>query len=68
MPIHISGPSDHLRVGANLSNVATGIIENLEHGRAPFKDIFGHSDRRDDGDKKKHKSIGDVLKNMLGIH
>ncbi len=68
VPIHISGPWDHLRVGANLSNVATGIMENLEHGRAPFKDIFGHSDRRDDGDKKKHKSIGDVLKNMLGIH
>jgi AsmA protein len=68
VPVHISGPWDHLHFGANFSNVVTGVLQNLENGRAPFKDLFGHSDHAGDRRPKKHKSFGDVLKNMFGIH
>ena len=68
VPVHISGPWDHLRFGANFSNVVTGVLQNLESGRAPFKDLFGHTEPDGNGQPKKHKSVDDVLKNMFGIH
>jgi AsmA protein len=68
VPIHITGPWNHLHFGANFTNVVTGVLQNLENGRAPFKDLFGHTDHDDNGQQKTHKSVGDVLKNMFGIH
>jgi AsmA protein len=70
VPVHIQGPWSHIHFGANFSNVFTGILQNLESGRAPFKDLFGHTEHRPGGshDGKKHKTVGDVIKNMLGIH
>lgn len=69
VPVHIEGPWDHVHFGANFSNVFTGVLQNLENGRAPFKDLFGHSEKQTpSGEKKKHKNIGDVIKNMFGIH
>ena len=45
----------------------SGVLRNLENGRAPFKDLFVGGNKTQDGPKKK-KSVGDVLKNMFGIH
>jgi len=67
VPVHVQGPWSHIHFGANFSNVFTGILQNLESGRAPFKDLFGHTDHRQNS-AKKHRSVGDMIKNMLGIH
>jgi AsmA protein len=68
VPVHIQGPWSHIRFGANFSNVFTGILQNLESGRAPFKGMFGHTQHRPGSNGKKHKTVGDDIKNMLGIH
>ena len=67
VPVHIQGPWGHIHFGANFSSVFTGVLQNLESGRAPFKDLFGHTEHRQDPGKKR-KSVGDMIKNMLGIH
>ncbi len=67
VPVHIQGPWSHLHYGANFSSVFTGVLQNLESGRAPFKDLFGHTEHAS-GVKKKHKTVGDMIENMLGIH
>jgi AsmA protein len=65
IPFRIRGPWRHVHYTADVSAIVKGAIENLEAGRAPFKGMFG---KPDDKKKKKHKSLGDALKNMLGIH
>jgi AsmA protein len=67
VPVHVQGQWSHIQFGANFSNVFTGILQNLESGRAPFKDLFGHTERRSNAGKK-HRTVGDMIKNMLGIH
>jgi AsmA protein len=67
VPFHIKGPWRHVHYVADVSGIVKGVLQNLETGRAPFKGMFGASSKPDDK-KKKHKSLGDALKNMLGIH
>ncbi len=70
IPFHIKGSWDHVHYAPDLSGVMKGVMQNLENGKAPFKGLFGGSNKPQDqgGVKKKKKSTGDVLKNMLGIH
>jgi AsmA protein len=74
IPFRISGPWSHVRYTPEISGIAKGVIQNLESGRAPFKGLFGSSQQSatlpadQSPPKKKHKSVGDALKNMLGIH
>lgn len=67
IPFRIKGPWRHVHYIPDVAGIVKGVIANLEAGRAPFKGMFGGSSNPDTP-KKKHKSIGDALKNMLGIH
>ena len=70
VPFRITGPWRHLHYKADVERLVNGVIENLEAGRAPFKGLFGADTETaapPDG-KKKHKNLGEALKNMLGIH
>jgi len=71
VPFHITGPWRHLHYTADVESLVNGVIQNLEAGRAPFKGMFKTSDEKSpspDGKKKKHKNLGEALKNMFGIH
>jgi len=69
VPFHVKGSWDHVRYVPDLSGVMNGVIQNLANGRAPFKGLFGGgNESHDQGDQKKKKNAGDILKNMLGIH
>ena len=69
VPFRIKGPWKHVHYTADVASVVNGILNNLETGRAPLKGLFGGSQPKDpNAPKKKHKSIDDALKNMLGIH
>jgi AsmA protein len=71
VPFRIEGPWAHVRYAADLSGLVTGVLDNLASGRAPFKGLFGGGKKpetRQPGPKKKHKNLGDALKNMFGIH
>jgi AsmA protein len=69
VPFRIKGPWKHVRYTADVAAVANGILNNLETGKSPLKDLFGSSQpKAPNAPKKKHKSVGDALKNMLGIH
>jgi AsmA protein len=70
VPFHITGPWRHLHYHAEVEKLVNGVIQNLEAGRAPFKGLFGKSsgDKPASPDKKKHKNLGEALKNMFGIH
>jgi len=71
VPFHISGPWRHLRYRADVESLVNGVIQNLEAGRAPFKGMFdkpaGEKPESPES-KKKHKNLGEALKNMFGIH
>jgi AsmA protein len=71
VPFHITGPWRHLHYKADVESLVNGVIQNLEAGRAPFKGMFGElggeKPESPDG-KKKHKNLGEALKNMFGIH
>lgn len=60
VPFHIVGPWRHVRYKADLAGAAGVLLENL----------LGRKDANADPNapKKKHKSLGQALKNMLGIH
>lgn len=69
LPFRIKGPWRHVHYAPDLTGIVAGLLGNLESGKAPFKGLFGHSSKQDpNAPKKKHKSVGDALKNMLGIH
>ena len=70
IPFRVKGSWDHVHYAPDLAGVVNGVLQNLESGRAPFKGMFGGGNRSQDqsGPKKKKKSVGDVLKNMFGIH
>jgi AsmA protein len=71
IPFRVKGSWDHVSYQPDLSGIANGVIQNLEHGRAPFKGLFTKPKSQDQNPqepKKKKKSLGDALKNMLGIH
>ena len=68
IPFRVKGSWDHVHYAPELSGVMNGVLQNLENGRAPFKDLFGGGNKTQDGPKKNKKSVGDVLKNMFGIH
>lgn len=69
LPFRIKGPWRHVHYTADLKGIVAGVLGNLESGKAPFKGLFGRSSKPDaNAPKKKHKSVGDALKNMLGIH
>lgn len=67
LPVRINGPWNRPRYSADVNAIVNGAIENLESGRAPFKGMFARPPKPK-GPKKKHKSVGDALKNILGIH
>jgi AsmA protein len=73
IPFRIKGSWDHVEYTPDYAGIANGVIQNLENRRAPFKGLFGSGkpkDRTQDQKQqpKKKKSLGDKLKNMLGIH
>jgi len=69
LPFRIKGPWKHVHYAPDLKSLVAGVLGNLESGKAPFKGLFGGSSKQDPNTpKKKHKSVGDALKNMLGIH
>jgi AsmA protein len=70
IPFRVKGPWDHVSYQPDLSGIANGVIQNLEHGRAPFKGLFAKPKSPDQNPQppKKKKGLGDALKNMLGIH
>jgi AsmA protein len=69
VPFHIKGPWTHVHYAADLTGLVSGVLSNLASGKAPFKGLFGSSSKPpDNAPKKKHKSVGDALKNMFGIH
>jgi AsmA protein len=74
VPFHIKGPWSHVRYAPDFTGLVSGVLSNLASGKAPFKGLFGSSSKPQaskppaDAPKKKHKSAGDALKNMLGIH
>jgi AsmA protein len=69
VPFRITGPWRHLHYRAEVEQLVNGVIANLKAGRAPFKGLFGASqDSNKPPGKKKHKSLDEALKNMLGIH
>ena len=69
VPFHIKGPWTHVHYAPDLTGLVSGVLNNLASGKAPFKGLFGSSSKApDNAPKKKHKSVGDALKNMFGIH
>lgn len=70
LPFHIKGPWKHVHYTPDVAGIVGGMLDNLKNGRAPFKNLFGGSKAPKDSTapKKKHKNVGDALKNMLGIH
>ena len=70
IPFRVKGSWDHVHYAPDLGGFVNGLIQNLQNGRAPFKDLFGGGNKAQDqgGQPKKKKSVGDVLKNMFGIH
>jgi AsmA protein len=69
VPFRIRGPWKHVHYTADVSGILNGVLNNLESGKAPFKGLFSPSKPKDpNAPKKKHNSIGDAVKNMLGIH
>jgi AsmA protein len=69
IPFHIKGPWKHVHYTADVAGLVNGVLDNLSSGRAPFKGLFGSGAPNDPhAPKKKHKNIGDALKNMFGIH
>jgi len=66
VPFRVQGPWSHVRTKADVGSLADAVARNLAAGRAPFKGVFGPAGQGPK--KKKHKSLGDALKNMLGIH
>ncbi|HTT99112.1 MAG TPA: AsmA family protein [Rhizomicrobium sp.] len=69
LPFRIKGPWEHVRYTADLASLGNRVLDNLYSGRAPFKGLFGNQiPKNRDPEKKKHKNIGDALKNMFGIH
>jgi AsmA protein len=71
IPFRVKGSWDHVHYAPDLGGVMNGVMQNLENGRAPFKGLFGGGNKTQDQGgqpKKKKKSVGDVLKNMFGIH
>ena len=69
VPFRIRGPWKHVHYNADITGIVNGVLDNLKSGKAPFKGLFGPSQPKDpNAPKKKHKNIGDALKNMLGIH
>ena len=69
LPFHVKGPWKHVHYTPDLGGIVAGVLGNLESGKAPFKGLFGGSSKqKPNAPKKKHKSVGDALKNMLGIH
>ena len=70
VPFRMRGSWDHVHYLPDLGGLVNGVMQNLESGRAPLKDLFGGGDKSQDQNnpKKKKKNIGDALKNMFGIH
>jgi len=69
LPFRIKGPWKHVHYTADIGGLVNSVLDNLKSGRVPFKDMFGSSKPKDpNAPKKKHKNIGDALKNMFGIH
>jgi AsmA protein len=69
VPFHIKGPWTHVHYAADLTGLVSGVLSNLASGKAPFKGLFGSTSKSpDNAPKKKHKNVGDALKNMFGIH
>jgi len=70
IPVRVKGSWDHVHYAPDLTGIAKGVLQNLESGRAPFKGLLGGGDKTQDqnGSKKKKKNVGDVLKNIFGIH
>ncbi len=74
VPFHIKGPWSHVHYAPDFTGLVSGVLSNLASGKAPFKGLFGSSSKPPaskppaDAPKKKHKSAGEALKNMLGIH
>lgn len=69
LPFRIKGPWKHVRYTADFTGLVNSVLDNLNSGRAPFKRLFGNEQPKDpNAPKKKHKNIGDALKNMFGIH
>ncbi len=55
VPFRIKGPWRHVRYTPDVGGIVSGILN------APLDRLLGDP-------KKKHKTVGDALKNMLGIH
>jgi len=71
VPFHITGPWRHLHYRADVESLVSGVFENLTAGRAPFKGMFhksGDEKPQSPEGEKKHKNLGEALKNMFGIH
>lgn len=58
VPFHIVGPWRHVSYKADLAAAAGSLLNGL----------LGHHEQDPNAPKKKHKSLGQALKNMLGIH
>ena len=70
VPFRVKGSWDHVHYAPDLTGMVNGVLQNLESGRAPFKGLFGGDNASQDqsGSRKKKKNVGDVLKNLFGIH
>jgi AsmA protein len=69
LPFRVRGPWKHVRYTADLAGLVSGVLDNLESGQAPFKGLFGSQPPKGSkAPKKRHKTLGDALKNMFGIH
>ncbi|MDE2111625.1 MAG: AsmA family protein [Alphaproteobacteria bacterium] len=67
IPFRITGSWDHVHYAPDMTGVMHGLMQNLESGQAPFKGLFGGSNKTQPGQKKK-KSTEDALKSIFGIH
>ncbi|MBV9695113.1 MAG: AsmA family protein [Alphaproteobacteria bacterium] len=71
LPLRAEGPWSHIRYTVDVGSLGDAVARNLSAGRAPFKGLFSPSANGPASaprQKKKHKNLGDALKNMLGIH
>ncbi len=69
VPFRIKGPWNHVHATADIGGIVNSVLDNLKSGKAPFKGLLTPSQLNDpNAPKKKHKSLGDAVKNMLGLH
>jgi len=67
IPFRLRGSWDKVHYAPDYAEILGGVADNLRAGRAPFKGLFGGGDNKKP-QKKKKKSIGDELKDILGVH